>query len=245
MNHLENKFFSCLESRTLENGELYARFQLGTFLKGQGLTIGNAIRRTLLAESPGFIVTEVKIQGIHHEFASISGVQETILDLLLNLKNLVFTTTLLNFNSPQNSKQGYLKTRGPGVITAADIRLPPHIKCVNPDLYIATLNSSGELNITLNFDFIFPTQQQLVSSCAENQIKQKVFPLHTIPTPVRKVNYIINTIDSKLGIESISLEIWTDGSLTPSQILHFAVNKITKNFYTFATISNDNFETLR
>ena len=238
MNHLENKFFSCLESRILENGELYARFQLGTFLKGQGLTIGNAIRRTLLTESPGFIVTEVKIQGINHEFANISGVQETIFDILLNLRNLVFTTTFFNFKTSHYFTEGYLKTQGPRVITAADLRLPLHIKCVNPDSYIATLNSNGELNLTLNFDFIFPNQQNFDTGSKPNESlrQEKAFPLHTIPTPVRKVNYLINTIDSKLGIESICLEIWTDGSLTPSQILHYTVNKITKNFYTFAEL---------
>ena len=105
MNHLENKFFSCLESRILENGELYARFKLGTFFKGQGLTFANALRRTLLTEIPGLIITSVKIQGIHHEFATIPGLQETVLDLLLNVKNLVFTTSVSDLKTLKKHHQ--------------------------------------------------------------------------------------------------------------------------------------------
>ena len=239
MNHLENRFFSCLESRILENGELYARFKLGTFFKGQGLTFANALRRTLLTEIPGLIITSVKIQGIHHEFATIPGLQETVLDLLLNVKNLVFTTSVSDLKTLKNASfktKAFLKAQGPGVITGADIRLPVNIKCVDPNSYIATLNSLSELNIIFDLDFVVPTLENIFHS-SDTVTQEKIFELNKIPTPVLKVNYVINKINSKTESEYLSLEIWTDGSLTPVQILHFAFNKLTKNFYQFAQAS--------
>ena len=91
MVQIQNKFYSCVETRIQSQGEMYARFHLGTFFRGQALTVANALRRTLLGELPCLVVTNAQIDGVVHEFSSIPGVQESVLDILLNLRELVKT----------------------------------------------------------------------------------------------------------------------------------------------------------
>ena len=98
MIQIQNKFYSCVETRIQSQGEMYARFHLGTFFRGQALTVANSLRRTLLGELPCFMVTRVQIDGVSHEFSSIPGVQESVLDILLNLKRLTFTISNKKFN---------------------------------------------------------------------------------------------------------------------------------------------------
>jgi DNA-directed RNA polymerase subunit alpha len=94
MTKIPNLFFSCIDSRIQDKGSMYARFHLGTFFRGQALTFANALRRTLLSEMPGLVITDVRIEGANHEFATLPGVEETVLDILLNLKKLVLTPKL-------------------------------------------------------------------------------------------------------------------------------------------------------
>ena len=98
MIQIQNKFYSCVETRIQSQGEMYARFHLGTFFRGQALTVANALRRTLISELPSLIITGVEFQGINNEFALLPGVQESVLDILLNLKRLTFTISNKKFN---------------------------------------------------------------------------------------------------------------------------------------------------
>lgn len=104
MTNTQNLFFSCVDSRIEEQGSMYARFHLGTFLRGQSLTFANALRRTLLSEIPGFVITNISIEGASHEFATLPDVKETVLDILLNLKKLVFKPSISNITSLKNFK---------------------------------------------------------------------------------------------------------------------------------------------
>ena len=118
-----NLFVSCIESRVQDQGSLYARFHIGTFFRGQALTFGNALRRALLSEMPGFLMTDVRIQGATHEFAVLPDVEETVLEILLNLKKTVFVPRIpknQNFETFQGF--GFLKSNGPGKVRAADIK---------------------------------------------------------------------------------------------------------------------------
>jgi len=149
---------SCIESRVENNRSFYGRFQLGPFDLGQGLTVATALRRTLLSELTGLAITAVAIRGASHEYSTLSGVRESVLDILLNLKQIVFSLVeseldndfSYNSASKQNlaeSKIGFLKVYGPGIVKAQDIKLPNTIQCVDPDQYIATLASNGTLEI--------------------------------------------------------------------------------------------------
>lgn len=136
-------FISCKESRIESNRSFYGCFHLGPFEPSQSLTIANALRRTLLSENYGLGIVSVEIEGATHEYSSLPGVRDSVLDILLNLKEIVLKKTTKNFK-PQ---VGYLRARGPGVVRASHLRLPPFIQCVDPDQYIATLAENGFLNI--------------------------------------------------------------------------------------------------
>lgn len=133
MDHL---LLSCIESRVENNTSFYGRFQLGPFELGQGLTVGNALRRTLLSELRGLAITAVEIQGASHEYSALLGVRESVLDILLNLKQVVLTSEF-QINEPQIA---FLQVQGPGIVRAGDLKLPVSIQCVDPEQYIATLS---------------------------------------------------------------------------------------------------------
>ena len=133
----------CDESHLENNHTLYGKFTLGPFLPGQGTTFGNALRRSLLSELSGLGITAFEILGVMQEFSTLSGLRESVLDLSLNLKQIVFTGILPCSASPI----GFLKVRGPAVITAADLKLPAGVYCASPEQYIATLASNGLLNL--------------------------------------------------------------------------------------------------
>ena len=136
-------FISCKESRIENNRSFYGCFYLGPFDPSQSITIANALRRTLLSELYGLGMVSVEIEGATHEYSSLPGVRDSVLDILLNLKEIVFKKNIKNFK-PQI---GYLRARGPGVVRASQLRLPPFIQCVDPDQYIATLADNGFLNM--------------------------------------------------------------------------------------------------
>ena len=171
---MEHLLLSCIESRVEKNRSFYGRFQLGPFDLGQGLTVATALRRTLLSELTGLAITAVAIQGASHEYSTLCGVRESVLDILLNLKQIVFSVVdpefendsfpesdkgsqpsfvfeskenLINKQILPESQIGFLKVCGPGIVKARDIKLSPSIHCVDPDQYIATLASNGILEI--------------------------------------------------------------------------------------------------
>nr|UZA61465.1 RNA polymerase alpha subunit [Hyalogonium fusiforme] len=156
-------FISCKESRIENNKSFYGSFYLGPFNEGESLTIANALRRTLLSECPGLAIISVLIEDVNHEYSTLSGVRDSVLDILLNLKEIVLKKSKnpwLNYkpngvcsvynqvgSSFFKPVVGYLKVKGPGIVRAKDLRLPPFIQCVDPDQYIATLSENGSLNM--------------------------------------------------------------------------------------------------
>ena len=248
MIQIQNKFYSCVEKRIQSQGEMYARFHLGTFFRGQALTVANALRRTLLGELPCLIVTKVHIDGVVHEFSSIPGVQESVLDILLNLKRLTFTISNKKFNSFSNSNlktQVFLKIRGPAKVTSADLKLPADVACVWPNHYIATLSANAELACILELALVHPKQklfnqfQTKNVSSALTEKNKKIFSLENHSSSIRKVNYVIYELDSNKNSEYLALEIVTDGSIEPKEALRFAFKQLTKLFYEFTQISKD------
>ena len=133
----------CDKSRLEKNNILYGKFSLGPFLPGQGTTLGNALRRSLLSELSGLAITAFEIVGVMQEFSTLPGLRESVLDLSLNLKQVVLTGTLPCSTTPI----GFLNVRGPAKIKATDLKLPSGIYCASPEQYIATLDSTGTLNL--------------------------------------------------------------------------------------------------
>lgn len=245
MTKTQNLFFSCVDSRIQEQGSMYARFHLGTFLRGQSLTFANALRRTLLSEIPGIVITDVIIEGAGHEFATLPGVEEPVLDILLNLKKLVFAPCNSNITELEAFQAtGFLKSFGPKNITASDLKLPLTVKCIDPNTHIATLTSSGEFSLSFNLKLRTPHQNLISKSNFVGESKTRNFVFDTVPMPVQKVNYVIQSINVKQGSEYIVLEVWTDGSVSPQETVQFALKNLTSLFYKFSTAAKIDVESV-
>ena len=220
MNKLSIK---CLKSEKIQSGACQGQFLINSLRPGQGITIGNQLRRVLLGDLGGMAISAVRIAGISHEFSTIPGVREDILEILLNLKEIVFQS------KTQNVQFGRLKIQGPAVITADLIQLPPDLKIINPNHYIATISTSNILEI--EFKFEYGTGYKLASQTfleeADNYLQ-----LDTIFMPVQKVDFKIeNVYDSSNNItERLLIDIWTNGSISPNEALKSAAQIIINLF---------------
>ena len=216
---MNNISIKCLKSEQIESGACQGQFVINSLQPGQGITIGNQLRRVLLGDLGGIAISAVRIAGITHEFSTIPGVREDILEILLNLKGIIFKskTKAIQF--------GRLKVQGPSVITADLIQLPPGLEIVNPNHYIATISTSNLLEIELKFEYGrgYRLADQTFSDESENYLQ-----LDTIFMPVQKVDFKIENIyDTSNNItERLLLDIWTNGSLSPSEALESAVQII-------------------
>lgn len=233
---MSNLIFSCIESRVEPGQILYGCFKLGPFNINQSLTIANTLRRILLANLEGLAITFVEIEGVKHEYSIIQGVQESVLEILTNLKCIEFRTDK-SISKPQIA---YLNCQGPRIIYSKDLKLPSSIQCIDPHQYIATLAVDGVIKIRL---FICEGRryclQKSLKSIIQKQFKQflkidvkNYLFLDAIFLPIKKVNYIIEK-DNKLNKEFILFEIWTNGSLHPKKALYNAITEIIKTLIPF------------
>ena len=136
---------TCIESKVESNRSLYGRFQLGPFQLGQGLTVANGLRRSMLSELTGIAIVAVEMKEAIHEYSTLKGIQESVFDILLNLKQIGIKSQL-PLNSPQI---GFLQESGPTVVRACDLKLPPSIQIVDPQQYIATISRDGSLKLKI------------------------------------------------------------------------------------------------
>lgn len=226
---MQNLIFSCIESRIEDNQTLYGCFKLGPFYLNQGLTIANTLRRLLLSELEGLSIIFVRIEGVKHEYSMLTGVKESVLEILTNLKQIQFKTDEVLYK-PQIA---YLNVKGPKSISAGDISLPLKIKCVDPNQYIATISSDGDLKIKF---FICQGKRYCLQSSLKPVIQkqyQKILNIKTINylfldaifLPIRQVNFTIEP-NSEINKEFVIFEIWTKGGIHPKQSLFKAINEI-------------------
>ena len=208
-----------LKSEKLESGACYGQFLITSLKPGQGITIGNQLRRVLLNDLGGMAISAVRIAGVSHEFSTIPGVREDILEILLNLKGIVIKS---NTETPQF---GRLKIQGPGVITADLIQLPSDLEIVNPNHYIMTISTSNILEIELKFEY--GTGYRLASQTLLEK-NENYLQLDAIFMPVHKVDFQIENIyDSSNNItERVFLNIWTNGSISPNEAFLSAAQTI-------------------
>jgi DNA-directed RNA polymerase subunit alpha len=212
---MNNISLKCLKSEKLESGICYGQFLINSLPPGQGITIGNQLRRVLLADLGGKSISAVKIAGVRHEFSTIDGVREDTLEILLNLKGIVFK------GDSKEVEFGRLRVEGPIVITADSIQLPDNLKIVNPNHYIATISTSKSFEI--EFKIEYGTGYKLASQIF-SQEDESYLQLDTVFMPVQKVDFKIeNVYDSANNItERLFIDIWTDGSILPDEALKAA-----------------------
>jgi DNA-directed RNA polymerase subunit alpha len=212
---MNNIFIKCLNSEKIKSGACHGQFVINSLKPGQGITIGNQLRRVLLSDLGGMAISAVRIAGVTHEFSTIPGVREDILEILLNLKGIVLKS------KTTKSQFGRLKIQGPNVVTADSIQLPDDLTIVNPNHYIATLSNPSILEI--EFKFEYGTGYKLASQTFLEE-DENYLQLDTIFMPVQKVDFKIeNVYDSSNEIsERLFLDIWTNGSILPTEALESA-----------------------
>ena len=216
---MNNISIKCLKSEKIESGSSHGQFLINSLKPGQGITIGNQLRRVLLGDLGSVAISAVRIAGVNHEFSTIPGVREDILEILLNLKGIVFKS------KTQNVQFGRLKVQGPIVVTADLIQLPADLEIVNPNHYITTISTSNILEI--EFKFEYGTGYRLASQTFMEE-SENYLQLDTIFMPVQKVDFKIeNVYDSANNItERVFLDIWTNGSISPNEALKSAAQII-------------------
>ena len=209
----------CLKSEQIESGSFYGQFLINSLQVGQGITIGNQLRRVLLGDLGGVAVTAVRIAGISHEFSILPGVREDILEILLNLKGIVLKS------QTKDVQFGRLKVQGPSVVTADSIQLPSTLEIVNPNHYLATISASNILEIEFKFEYGtgYRLADQTFSNDGENYLQ-----LDTVFMPIQKVDFKIENIyDTSNNIsERLILDIWTNGSISPTEAIESAAQLI-------------------
>lgn len=212
-------YIKCLKSEKIESGACHGQFIINSLKSGQGLTIGNQLRRVLLGDLGGLAISSVRIAGISHEFSTIPGVREDILEILLNLKGIVLKS------KTKTTQFGRLKVEGPRVITAGLIQLPADFEIINPNHYIATISTSNILEI--EFKFEYGTGYRLASQSFSEE-NENYLQLDTIFMPIQKVDFKIeNVYDTNNNIsEKLLLDIWTNGSISPNDALQSAAQII-------------------
>ena len=220
---LNNLYLKCIKSEKLESGEMHGQFLINSLRPGQGITIGNLLRRVLLNDLGGTTITAVRIAGIRDEFSIIPGVREDILEILLNLKGIVFKST----NSDLSF--GRLKVKGPAVITADSIQLPSNIKIVNPNHYIATISTANVVEIEFKFEYGTGYKLAGQTFCDKSE---DFLQIDAIFMPIQKVDFKIeNVYDNSNAItERLFLDIWTNGSISPEDAIS-SVSKFIIEFF--------------
>ncbi|MGV0023830.1 DNA-directed RNA polymerase subunit alpha [Phormidesmis priestleyi] len=208
----------CVESTTDKDQSQYSKFILETLERGQGTTVGNALRRVLLSNLEGTAATAVRIAGVSHEFATIPGVREDVLDILLNMKKVVFKSYS---SQPQI---GRLLVQGPATVTAEQFDLPAEVELVDPDQYIATLSAGSTLE--MEFRIEKGKGYRAVDKNREETAALDFLQIDSVFMPVRKVNYSVEDARGGGATEKdrLLMEIWTNGSLTPQEALSQAAN---------------------
>ena len=192
-----------------------SRFIVEPLEPGFGYTLGNTLRRTLLSRIPGAAITSVRIEGVQHEFSTISGIVEDVVDIILNLKGVVLR---IEVDGPQTL---YLSAKGKGDVTAGDIKAPAGVEIVNAAHHLASLSSSGKLEIEMT------CERGVGYRSADRNNKGEgigVIPIDSIFSPVRKVAYTVGStqVGQMTNFDKLVLDVHTNGAVTPSEAVSSA-----------------------
>ncbi len=208
-----------------------SRFVIEPLEPGFGYTLGNTLRRTLLSRIPGAAITAVRIEGVQHEFSTMDGVVEDVVDFILNLKQVVLR---IEVDEPQTL---YLSAKGKGEVTAGDLKVPAGVEVVNRDLHLATLSASARLEAELT------AGRGVGYRSAEANKRGEaigVIPIDSIFSPVRKVAYTVGTtqVGQMTDFDKLVLDVETDGSVTPSEAMSSAGGTLRNLFALLADLDD-------
>ncbi len=212
-------------------GELFGVFAVEPLDRGFGHTFGNSLRRVLLSSLEGAAVTAVKIEGVAHEFATIDGVREDVTDVILNLKGLI-----CRLHGASAEILVHVSKKGPGIVTARDIEASADLEILNPELELAHLSQGGKLEMTLTIGRgrgYVPAEQNRGEATPIGTI-----PIDSIFSPVRRVSYEVDTarVGQRTDYDKLTLEVTTDGSVTPKDAVAEAATVLIRQLAIFADL---------
>ena len=213
----------------------YARFVVEPLERGYALTLGNSLRRIMLSSLPGSAVSQVKFDGIYHEFSTIPGIKEDVTEIILNLKGLIISDT----SDDDAPKRAYIDYKGEGVVTGADIKVDSDITIVNPEHVIATLDGkdsqlSAELTITKGRGYVSAERNKT------EDMDETTIPVDSIYTPIERVNMTVE--DTRVGqitdYDKLTLDVWTKGNIDPSDAVSLAAKVMSEHPQLFIDLSD-------
>ncbi len=212
--------------------QMYGRFNIGPLESGYGITIGNALRRVLLSSLLGAAVTSIRVNDVPHEFSDIPQAREDMTQLILNVKQLRLKMT------DCETARLRLEVEGEGVVTAADLQIPPEVEIINPDLYLLTLDSDDA-----QFEMELSVEQGRGYSPADERGRLPIgeIPVDSIFSPIRRVNYDVERarVGQMTNYDRLVLEIWTDGTFRPEDGLAEAAQTLVTHLRLIAGISEE------
>ena len=224
-------FLTPTEIVVEESGSNRSKIVLEPLEQGFGHTLGNALRRIILSSMPGTAISEVKIEGVLHEYSTIEGVQEDVIDILLNLKDLSVRLTEVE------DAELILNKSGSGTVTAADIELPNGVEIINPDHHIATLNQEGSLSmsmvVTRGRGFV------PVKALAEDEGQEAgLLRLDATYSPINRVTYQVDNarVEQRTNLDKLTVDIDTDGTLEAEEILRISATILQHQLSAFAEL---------
>ena len=217
----------------VEETDNYGKFVVEPLERGYGTTLGNSLRRVLIASLPGSAITTMQIDGVLHEFSTVKGVTEDVTQIILNLKKVS-----LKINS-EDQKDLELDVKGPAEVTAGDIQGDSEVSVLNPDLHIATVADGAELHIKMTAD-----KGRGYLSANDNKARMEdlaigVLPIDSIYTPIERVNYTVENarVGQRSDFDKLTLDVWTDGSITPTEAISLGAKILTEHLAMFVNLT--------
>lgn len=228
MIEFEKPNIECLEINEENN---YAKFVCEPLERGYGVTLGNSLRRILLSSLPGCAITGVKIEGVVHEFSTIPNVVEDVPEIIVNLKGV----RLKSYDNEEKTLK--IDFKGEGEVKAGDIITDGTVEVLNPDLHIATVAEGGSLKMEMTAD-----KGRGYNTASKNKKPNQdisMLPIDSIYTPVKKVNYTVEStrVGQMIDFDKLVIEVWTDGSLKADEALSLAAKVMTEHLSLFIDLS--------
>ena len=226
-----------IEIAEISEDKRYGKFVVEPLERGYGTTLGNSLRRIMLSSLPGSAVSQVKIDGVLHEFSSISGVKEDVTEIIMNIKSLA----IKNNSDTNEPKTAYIEFEGEGVIHASDIKTDADIEILTPDQVIATLRGGAdskfymELTITNGRGYVSADKNK------SDDLPIGVLAVDSIYTPVERVNMSVeNTrVGQQTDYDKLTLEIYTNGTLDPDEAVSLAAKVLSEHLNLFIDLSEN------
>ena len=226
-----------IEVAEISEDKKYGRFVVEPLERGYGITLGNSLRRIMLSSLPGAAVSQVKIDGVLHEFTSIPGVKEDVTEIIMNLKSLA----ICNSSSSNEPKTAYIDFEGEGIVTAADIQVDSDVEIINKDQVIATLSGGKDSKLYMELTITKGRGYVSADKNKKEDLPIGVISVDSIYTPVERVNLTVeNTrVGQITDYDKLTLDVYTKGTLSPDEAVSLAAKVLSEHLGLFVDLSEN------